>query len=277
MILSTEKTLAASALLLATSPFTAAAKDYLPKAGQSSLSLGVSYTEFDRFYAGDVLQPGVPGGGEITRLSYRGYFFYGLQDGLALDFSIGYAQTDSNITDQSAFTDIYAGINYQFAKEDTAGLDALVRFGVIIAGDYDTGFLSAPGDGENGLDFSVKFGRSLGIDALRSESEIGYAIYEGPVPDSYRIKSGFAFDLGGGFSVDASAIYFNAPQGIDIGGPGFTGLGDLPAVGEEGIAGEFGIAVGTPYGYYRLGYTEVFDGENVGEERTVGLSGSWSF
>lgn len=256
----------------------ALAESFIPSQGDFSASIGVSFTTFDRFYAGDDLQPGVPGGGDIERLSYRGYFFYGLSDTVALDFSIGYADIESELDSQKEFADTYVGLNWQFADERNQGVDALFRAGIIIEGSYETGQLSAPGDGENGADFSVRLRRSLGSEALKGNVELGYTIYTGGnVPDTFRAKTGLQLALGHGFSIDASAIYFSATDGLDIGGPGFGGLGDLPQVQESGIAGEFGLAYASPYGYYRLGYTELFDGENVGEEKTVGLSVSYTF
>jgi hypothetical protein len=84
--------------------------------------------------------------------------------------------------------------------------------------------------------------------------------------------------LGGGFYLDASTRAFGATSGLDIGGPGFTGLRDLPKVRERGIVSEAGVAYGDGGGrYFRAYVSQLFNGRNVGEELTFGGSATFSF
>lgn len=253
------------------------ASDYLTTPGAFSVAQSISHTSYDQFWAGGEKQPGVPGGGEIERTSYRTYLFYGIQEDLALDFSFGYADTSSVLSTNGSLTDYSFGLSWQLAHEEDSSFDWMVRTGVSIADSYEVGFLSAPGDGENSFDLMTKFGRSFGNNGVRGDLELGYTLSAGDVPDSFRIKAGPSIPLGGGVTIDVNGMFFTGIDGIDIGGPGFTGLGDLPKVEERGTAGEIGLSLSTDYGYYRLSVSQIFDGRNIGEELTTGLFGSFSF
>ncbi|MCH6257138.1 hypothetical protein MLD52_11310 [Puniceicoccaceae bacterium K14] len=254
------------------------ASDYLIAPGKIALGQSISHTSFDEFWAGSAKQPGVPGGGEIERTSYRSYIFYGIQEDLALDFSFGYADTSSVLSTDGSLTDYALGLSWQLAHEEDSSLDWMVRAGISIADSYEVGVLSAPGDGENSFDLMTKFGRSFTENGIRGDVEVGYTLSDGgDVPDSYRLKAGSSIPLGGGFAFDVSGIYFSGIDGIDIGGPGFSGLADLPKVEESGTAGEIGLSVATNYGYYRISVSQILDGRNIGEELTSGIFASFSF
>jgi|GEM_PF-1942583 len=253
------------------------AGNYMPQAGEKTIGVSVTHTSFDRFWAGSDKQPGVPGGGNIERTSYRTYLFYGIKDDLALDLSIGYADTSSALSSGDDFTDSQIGLSWQLANEGESAMDWMVRAGVNIGGGYETGFLSAPGDGENGLDFMTKFGRAFGSGGARGDLEIGYTFNDGQVPDSFRLRGGPSFPLGQGMNLDFSGIFFQGVDGIDIGGPGFSGLIDLPRVKERAIAGEVGFSFNAGGGYYRLSVSQIFDGENIGEEFTFGVFAGFGF
>ena len=248
------------------------AGDYLVKSGETGVGFSLSQTTFDQFYAGSVKQPGVPGDRHIQRTSYRSYLYYGIQDDLTLDVSVGYADTSSGLSTDGSLSDSQIGLSWQLAHEgESSPLDWMFRTGINIAGNYETGFLSAAGDGENGIDLMTKFGRSLSSNGARGDVEIGYTINNGDVPESFRLRAGPSFPIGNGLTLDVSGIYFSGIDGIDIGGPGFTGLGDLPRVAEQGVVGEVGLSFIYGHGYYRLSASQLFDGENIGEELTFGL------
>lgn len=251
---------------------------YTLKSGEVATSFSVTYTSFDQFWAGDSKQPGVPGGGDIERLSYRAYLDYGLIDTITADLSIGYADVNSNLGDQNAFTDILLGLRWQFLEETTSLPDVVFRLGATLQGAYDVGQLSAPGDGADGIDLSLKAGKTLTDWGLRAELSSGYSFKSEAVPDNYWYKITGSVPVGFGISLDAGYSYFEGVDGIDIGGPGFSGLADLPKVEEEVNVVEAGIAWDSMhYGYYRLAYSAVVDGRNIGEEKTIGLSVSFKF
>lgn len=266
-------TLSLSAALVTT----ATAGEYLIKKGDLSIAQSISYTTYDQFWVGSAKQPGVPGGGDIERTSYRTYLYYGIDENFALDASIGYADISSGLTDSGSLADSSIGLSWQLANESDSALDWMVRTGINIAGDYETGFISAPGDGENGIDLMTKFGRSFGSNGARGDVEVGYTLNNADVPDSFRLRAGPTIPVGKGVSLDFSGIYFAGVDGIDIGGTGFTGLIDLPKVQEKGTAGELGISFGAGNGYYRFSVSKVFDGENIGDEFTIGGFASFKF
>lgn len=270
---STTSVISAASILLASSSF---AGEYLIAPGKSDAAFSVSFTTFDQFWAGGAKQPSVPGGGDVERLSFRGYYFYGITDSVAADVSIGYADTSTGLSDDSEFTDLTLGLAWQVLEESDAGFDWLVRAGFSIAGDYEVGVLSAPGDGENNFDLMTKVGKSFG-GGLRGDLELGYTVSGGDVPDSFRLRTGPSWQIFDTVTLDVSGIYFEGIDGIDIGGPGFTGLRDLPRVEEQGLVGEVGLAFSAGSGYYRLSVSKIFDGRNIGEELTVGAFSSFRF
>lgn len=250
---------------------------FTPEAEAVVVTSSISFTTFDEFWAGDTVS-GVPGGGDIERFSYRLYLDYGLTDDIALDASVGYADVESELSgNQSDFTDVFLGIRWQFLKETATAPDAVVRVGAIISGDYDVGNLSAPGDGADGFEATLKLGKTLTSSGIRAEGTLGYAFYGEDVPDSFWSQIRGIFPVGYGISIDTGYTYFTKTDGIDIGGPGFSGLSDLPQVEEEGHAGELGISWSSKYGYYRLAYSRIFEGRNIGKEETIGLAASYKF
>lgn len=252
------------------------AGDLVAAPGATSIGASISHTSFDQFYAGDDLQPEVPGGGEIERTSLRLYAEHGVGQDMSIDLSAGYADTSSGITEDNDFTDVQIGFNWQFADEQTSLADWQVRAGLNIAGDYETGRLSAPGDGENGIDISTRAVRTI-LNGVTGEFQAGYTFNDGDVPDSYRLRVGPRFELGSGIALDFTGIYFSGIDGIDIGGEGFSGLEDLPKVEEEGLVGEVGITINGNFGFYRFSASQLFDGANIGEELTFGLYTGFGF
>ena len=180
---------------------TAAFAQYLPKKDQLSLSTGFSHTTFDEFYSGpggDTEGP-TPGNESITRNVVRTYLFYGIEDDLALDFSFGVADVSAfegvpNAEgDQTEFADFTLGINWQPLNQGSHGFDLLTRVGVNIEGTYETGALSAPGDGANGVDLGFKVGHLFYDLGFRGDVGVNYYIRGEGVPDAISIRLGRLF------------------------------------------------------------------------------------
>lgn len=267
---------------------------YLPKKDQLSVSTGFSNTTFDEFYSGPggTTEGPTPGNEEIERNVVRTYLYYGIEDNLAVDFSFAVADVQAfegvpdTVGDQTEFADFTLGLNWQPFFEANYGFDLLTRVGINLEGTYETGELSAPGDGANGVDFGVKFGRTLTDSGIRGDVALNYYIRGEGVPDSFLIKVGPSIPLPYNFNLDASLIYFTSTQdGLDIGGPGFgenrvsnpSPLRDLPLVEEEGTIGEIGLSLSSGRYYWRASISQLFDGRNVGKELTFGISLSLSF
>ncbi len=251
-----------------------AASPFLPATGAFVLTPSLSYQSFDEFS---------PGGGKaqlpqnIIRRSTRVQLDYGLSDTIAFDASIGYVKATSFAGSESALADTYLGARYRFASEATDSYAGATRLGITLPGNYDTGQLHSPGDDAFGADLSVGFSKHL-ISIFRGGASAGYYYNSKDVPDSYMLKLETVASLTKALKLDFSWKYFAGRNGLDIGGPGFTGLNDLPKVQEKGQVLELGLAYADEGGrYYRVFASQLVRGRNVGEERTYGASVSFTF
>lgn len=250
------------------------------EAGTFYLTPSYTFQTFDEFYAGDQ-KVSNPFGEDIDRESYRVYLEYVATPDLAVDLSVGYFRTESGEGgpftegEQDGLADTDLGLRYAFMKQQEQGIDLAVRLGFIIPGDYETGQLSAPGDDAFGGSLKLLAGHTFG--STRLEGLLGYGINEGAVPETWTAGVRVIQELGAGFSIDVGFRYFDADGNLDIGGPGFT-PDRLPEVSEQGSVVELGLSYGDVGGrYYRVGYSRLFDGENIGQEETFGASVTFSF
>lgn len=255
------------------------ASTVLPQ-GESYVSTAFYHQSFDQFYAGSNLG-GTPAGVEIERIHFRLHADFGIADRLAADIGIGYFDTTGGVAGpftigkQNGLADTYAGLKYALTTADDRGFNSAFRVGVTIPGDYQTGQLSAPGDDAFGLDLKALFSRNIGFVDL--EAYAGYWIYEGAVPESIGFGVTLKKYLPHGFWLEYGYHYFDADGNLDIGGPGFNGA-NLPQVSEEGQRWEVATGFGdSKKRYYRVSYSKVFDGRNIGREETFGVSVSFPF
>jgi hypothetical protein len=96
-----------------------------------------------------------------------------------------------------------------------------VRAGVIIEGGYKTGFITAPGDGASGVEFSLLAAKSLPATSTTLFGDLAWRAYGGDVPDAIESSLGVsqrlcAFILTGGLR------HLHSLDGGDIPGPGFV-------------------------------------------------------
>lgn len=276
----TKTFLAAGAALLSLAGFTQLhAAKVLPK-GESYLSTAFYYQSFDEFYAGDTRGP-TPGGKDIERSHFRINAEWGLTERLGADLNIGYFDTSSgtggpfSVGSQNGLADSYLGLIYELSTAEAEGFDSVVRLGATIPGDYETGELSAPGDDAFGVDLKIMSSFDFGSGAI--DGYVGYWAYESSVPSSTGFGVTYKQYLPNNFWLEGGYHYFDSDGSLDIGGPGFTGA-NLPFVSEEGQRWE--IAAGfadSSQRYYRISYSQLFDGRNIGREETIGVSVSFPF
>jgi hypothetical protein len=266
---------------LVAAPLTHANSATVAKAGTFFFSPSFTYQSFDEFYAGDQLVDTPPNGDEIERQSYRLNVEYSLTDLWALDLSLGYFRTQSGEVgpftegNQDGLADTYFGIRRALLRQADQGVDLALRLGFTVPGDYETGQLSAPGDDAYGANLIMSAGHTIG--GTRIEGLLGYGVNEGSVPESWTVGARVVQQLGAGFALDAGYRFFGSSGSLDIGGPGFT-PDRLPDVSEQGNVIEVGLSYGDTCGrYYRLVFSQLFDGENVGREQTIGASVTFSF
>lgn len=251
------------------------------EAGTFYFSPSFTYQSFDEFYAGDQRVDTPPAGEEIERQSYRLNFEYSLTDLWALDLSLGYFRTQSgeggpfDEGNQDGLADTYFGVRRALLKQADQGVDLVLRLGFTIPGDYETGQLSAPGDDAYGANLLMSAGHTIG--GTRLEGLLGYGVNEGAVPEAWTLGARVIQQLGAGFALDVGYRFFDSSGSLDIGGPGFT-PDRLPEVSEQGQVIEVGASYGDTSGrYYRLVFSQLVDGENVGREQTIGASVTFSF
>ena len=270
-----------SAVLVATLSLvpTAQASAVLPQ-GESYAHLAVYNQSFDTFLPGGNVS-GNPGGEEIERNQFRVSADWGLGKGLGVDLSLAYFDTSSasfgpfTQGSQSGIADSYVGLRYALTSADQGGFASTLRLGLTIPGDYSTGQLSAPGDDAFGTDLRYAFRFDVGT--LTVESFLGYWLNEGAVPESFGYGVTLKHGLGGGFWIEGGYRSLNGSGSLDIGGAGFTPA-RLPFVTEDSDQWELAVGFGdSGKRYYRVGYSEVFDGRNVGEEKTWGVSVAFPF
>ncbi len=267
--------IATAALTLGLGPnLASAASPFLPAPKQIVITPSFSYQSFDEFS---------PGGNDTTlpqnliRRHTRAHFDLGITDNVAFDASLGYASVNSVAGSEKSLGDTYLGLRYRFADESKDGYAAAYRFGVTLPGSYETGQLHTPGDGAAGLDLSASISKHLG-GIFRGTASAGYYYNSEDVPNSYAVQLKADASFSTAFKGDVSWKYFSGVNGLDIGGPGFTGLNDLPKVKERGHVIELGLAYNDQgKRYYRIYASQLINGRNVGEERTYGASVSFTF
>jgi hypothetical protein len=109
------------------------------------------------------------------------------------------------------------------------------------------------------------------------ESYVGYWLYEGAVAEAFGYGTTLKQGLGYGFWVEAGYHGWNASGNLDIGGVGFSAPRLREVSGEsERWEAALGFADSNQR-YYRVTYSRVFDGRNIGREATLGFSVTFSF
>ncbi len=176
------------AAALVTVPAFAEGSPWLPAPGAGTLSVSWASQEATEYYRA-TLRPTPGPGDELARdtLWVRGT--WGLADSLALDFRIGTAESSfppgpspprppqENL---SGLQDVNVGLVWRFRDEVTSsGPSMALRAAAIVAGDYDTGYISSLGDG---AEISLVVGKYVGERGALS-GEVGYRTRSDSVPE----------------------------------------------------------------------------------------------
>lgn len=216
---------------------------------------------------------------------------YGLSDEFAIDFRVGGARSkyrypspgmpsDIPIGQESysGLTDTNVGIVYRVVDELVSpSLPSIaLRAAGIIAGNYETGFANAIGDGGNGLELSAMIGKFF-ANRVALSGEFGYRDRDNNIP------SDFFMNLSGGVlvmnSVGLSINYklVDALSGLDIGEAPFS-RHRFPQVEENihflGGTATFNVTDTTNVS---VSYGEVIDGRNTAKSKVWSVSLGYSF
>ena len=159
------KRLIASGITLALSQMCLAdGSPWLPEPGSTSVSVSQVHQTADELYIKEDKND-LPDDLDLetTFLSVS----HGLNDDIALDFRTGYARSTFDPaapTHESGRTDTNIGVSWRVIDEFISDYNlpsTVLRAGVILQGNYDTGNINAIGDGADGLELSVVSGKVI--------------------------------------------------------------------------------------------------------------------
>jgi hypothetical protein len=196
---------------------------------------------------------------------------YGLSNRLAADVQVGYAKSKFPVVPGLApqggldgLTDIQIGLRYKVLDElDGAPLTVTVGVAGIIAGGYDTGALSAIGDGGSGGQAALAVGRTIGPISL--SGDIGYRTRSNDIPNELFGAVNASVSPVSGVSVYGGVAFVDSTSGIDIGSAGFTPA-RFPEVEEDYKLWSVGASASIFGGNsLNLSYGQKFDGRNTAQ------------
>ena len=256
----------------------ASGSPWLLNPGATSLNIAYVNQYADRFWLGSDQAP-VPGG-DIEQDTVWLSIDRGLTDNLALDLRTGFARSDqASAPGDDGRTDSYLGLTWRFHDEflsDSGLPSAALRVGGILKGNYDTGTISAIGDGASGVEASLILGKVL-TDKLAVSGEFGYRWREDDVPYDLIYKANVFYNLTPALGLSAGYQYIDAESGLDIGGPGFT-PDRFPEVEEDQEIISFGatfnvnqeLSLGVDVG-------QVIDGRNAAKSDIASFNIGYTF
>ncbi len=278
-------------ILLAAAPSAAPvlgqASPWLPAPGAGDITVSYVSQEATEFYRQTEKRPTPGGGNDLEQQTLWVTGSYGLSDAWALDLRVGTAESTFPAGPMAPFppkenlsglVDLSAGIVWRMTDELTgSGATTALRGGVIIAGDYTTGYISSLGDGGDGAELSVIVGKLVG-DRVAVSGELGYRHRNSNVPaDTFlNLSAGVAMGAGSGLSLDYRMVDAES-SGLDIGVPPFTPA-RFPEL-EEDIQLLIGTLSFSLTDTTNLGvsYGAVLDGRNTAASDVVSVSVGFSF
>lgn len=256
------------AVSLALAPVAAnAASPWLPAAGEHQASLSYVQQEADEFFAGDAQMP-LPTDLELQTVQVD--YAYGINDRLALDVRAGWAESDFLVDPVLApqggldgATDARVGLRWlAFDQLDGRAFTLTLSAAALIAGDYDTGAITAIGDGENGFEVSILTGR-VWDSGLSWQSELGFRARGGEVPDEWFFSRTVGYSFNDRLSARVGWNSVDSRGDLDIGGPGFSPA-RFPEVEEDYDQWSIGVSFGlTDSIAASLDYGRKYDGRNT--------------
>ncbi|MCC5021690.1 MAG: hypothetical protein J6386_02275 [Candidatus Synoicihabitans palmerolidicus] len=151
-----------------------------------------------------------------------------------------------------------------------------MRFGAIIAGSYDTGFLNSLSDGSDGWEFGLKFGKMLLGSNAGLYGDFTYRHLTSSTPDEWEASFG-GYKIKGPLTFSLGLREKQSVGGIDILGPGFN-LARFTDVREKNSIAEIGVTwAWRPGSTASLGYARTLSGENTPRKNVLISTASFSF
>jgi hypothetical protein len=288
-----------SARLLALAPLLAPAipvvaqTAYLPQPGEMTVTPLASYQRARDFYALGDKRFTLPD--PLEQHTARLDLDCGLAPGWAADASFGWSSVsydesqppflglsllENGKTRQSGLIDTRLGVRRTLLDEFTTTSDSApslaVRAGAIVPGTYDTGFINAVGDGAAGLELGLLAAKSLPACGTTFFGDFVWRGYAENVPDALEASVGVSQQVAAAV-LTVGIRHLHSLDGVDILGPGFTGLASFSDVKEINTALEFGLSLPLGSVTLGLGCALTIDGENTPKKRVFAVSASQSF
>ena len=277
-------------------PLADANTPWLPVPDTGDLSASFVYQNADEFWhcdpaaagcpQGGVTKTATPGGGE--ELSQNTLWLnagYGVSDSVALDAQLGWAKTAypgpgpkrMGIDSLNGIADFNAGLRWRVADELISNWPSVaLRIGVIVAGNYDTGYINSVGDGGDGVEGSIIVGKFL-TERVGVSGELGYRNRNNDIPSETFLNLSGLVTVNDAIALGMEYRRVNADDSIDIGGPGFSPP-RFPEVEEDTsvLAGRMFWQLSGSLNL-SLFYGKTLDGRNTAAADILGVTLSHSF
>lgn len=269
---------------------------YLPEPGRLAINSVYSFQHTRDFYAlGDTrLTLSDP----LEQQTLRIDLDYGFASGWAADLTVGWSTVRydesqppflgvsllrNGRTRQSCLIDTRLGLRRvvldEFASLHEWTPTVALRGGAIIEGDYDTGFVTAPGDGSSGAEFGLLAAKSLSATSTTFFGDLAWRGYGSAAPDAVEASLGVSQRLRG-VILTGGLRHLHSLDGGDILGPDFIlpdGSYAFPSVREINTTLEAGLAVPLGPVTVALGFARTVKGENTPRKTvwSIGVSGGF--
>jgi hypothetical protein len=251
---------------------------WLGAAGSGEVSAAYVSQSADRFYAGDT-ELSLPVDLELQTLFIG--VSYAINDRLTIDAQFGYGESDFAVDPAlsprgglSGITDSKIGLRYSLYSADGAAVT--VRAAAILDGDYDTGAITAIGDGGNGLELALLAGKSFDS-GFAITGEAGYRSRDNDVPDEWfgTVTGSYAFnDVFGGY---LGYQLVRSDGDLNVGGPGFTPA-RFPEVDEDYDLAYGGLSFNFSDSWSAgIGYGTKLDGRNTAKSDFWNVTAVYAF
>lgn len=275
-------TIAAAAALASSPALAGEVSPWTPVAGSVEAEIAVSRQSADQFYAGTTLGA-IPTGAELEQDAITLSASYGISERLAVDLAVGYASSDFPVVAGLApnggtdgLSDVRLGLRFKALDEvDGAPFTATVGVAAIIDGGYDTGALSAIGDGGSGAQLALALGKQIG--PVSFSTDFGYRTRSNDIPDELFGSVEGSVAVTNGVYLYGGLAFVDAAEGLDIGGPGFSPA-RFPETEEDYKLWTVGaaVAISGPVSV-NLTYGEKFDGRNTAQSNVIRLGVGFAF
>ena len=277
-------------------PLAAANTPWLPVPDSGDFSASFVRQNADEFWhcdpaasgcpQGGVTKTATPGGGEeLSQNTLWLNVSYGISDSIALDAQLGWAETSypgpgpkrMGTDSLNGIADFNASLRWRISDEVTNNRPSVaLRLGVILAGNYDTGYINSVGDGGDGIEGSIIVGKFI-TERLGVSGELGYRKRNDGIPSETFVNVIGLVTVNNAVALGIDYRRVNADGSIEIGGPGFSPP-RFPQVEEDAsvLAGRMFWQIDDSLNLSLL-YGKTIDGRNTAAADIFGVTLSHSF